>query len=102
MAVGSCTRIQAWMPTNQAIAPMTIASSRFVAITLCRWRRRILRDQKRGPIISDQIGPIPNITNGLRKRRYPSRYFQEREVYSSTVSVGTSPVPRRSRSPAVP
>ena len=37
--------------------------------TLWRWRGRIRFDQIRGPIISDQIGPIPNITTGLRNRR---------------------------------
>ena len=69
---------------------------------LLRWRTRCLEDQIRGPIISDQIGPTPNITSGLRKSRYPSRPAQSRDSYSSTVSVITSPVPRRSRSPAVP
>ena len=69
--MGICTRSQAPGPTNQKIAPMATASIKFVKITLCLIRGRIPLDQMRGPIISDQSGPIPNMTRGLRKSRYP-------------------------------
>ena len=44
-------------------------SATLVIQTLWTWRGRISLVQKRGPIISDQIGPIPNITPGLRNSR---------------------------------
>ena len=56
-------------PTSDEIAAISSARTRFVTRMLRRWRGRILLDQMRGPIISDQIGPIPNITTGLRNRR---------------------------------
>lgn len=41
------------------------------------------------------------MTSGLRTRRYASRPPQDKASYSATVFVGMSPMPRRSRSPAV-
>jgi hypothetical protein len=73
----------------------------FVAMIPRRMRGLMERDTRRGCTNIAQIGPRPNITSGLRKRRYASRRGHGRAQYSPTVSVNTSPTPRRSRSPAV-
>ena len=80
--------------------PMSTASATSVPITLRRmrgrapWRRSAGRSRARPP------GPSPNITSGLRDQPIaePRRAGRARR-YSPTVSVCTSPTPRRSRSP---
>ena len=46
-----------------------IASEMLVRMMLLRSRRRLSRELNLGATISEKIGPIPNITSGLRKSR---------------------------------
>ena len=102
ITVGSWISRYSHQPIAKQIPVTRMTRATLVQITLRRICFVGFFGMKRGPITSDQRCPIPNMTSGWRKSQYPRRAFQPFSWYSVTVRVGTSPVPRRSRSPALP
>ena len=68
-SVGAWISRKSRQPISQHSAAISSASATFVPMTLRRMRGRADFATIRGPTSSATIGPMPNITSGLRNSR---------------------------------